>query len=169
MLAYFISHTLFVPWERWKIEYFHVFDIHRLYWTSRYALVKVDVTERNDVTKRHGSVLTIWRTSVVERTALSKTHFQKWKVCEQKNLSRVWGTNRKIGPSSSQSDITRQASWCQTVILWTDFFIFLSTPHTVRNSYIIQTSCVRWVTSDYFHFNDIWNYKSFEYNGVSPV
>ena len=44
---------------------------------SPYAIVKVDVTERNDVTERHGIVITIWRTSAVDVAALSKTHFQK--------------------------------------------------------------------------------------------
>ena len=48
-----------------------------LYRTSRYAINKVNVTERNDVTKRHGIDITIWRTSTIEVTALSKTHFQK--------------------------------------------------------------------------------------------
>ena len=49
-----------------KIENFEVFDIHWLCRTSRYAIVKVDVTER------HGIFTTIWRTSAVEVTALSK-------------------------------------------------------------------------------------------------
>ena len=34
-----------------KIENFHVFDIHWLYRPPRYAIVKVDATKRNDVTK----------------------------------------------------------------------------------------------------------------------
>ena len=34
-------------------------------------------SQRNDVTKRHGIVITIWRASAIEVTALSKTHFQK--------------------------------------------------------------------------------------------
>ena len=53
-----------------KIGNFHVFDIDWLCRTSRYAIVKVDVTERNDVTKRHGIVITVWRTSATEVTAL---------------------------------------------------------------------------------------------------
>ena len=36
-----------------------MFDIHWLYRTSRYTIVKVEVTERNDVTKHHGIVSTI--------------------------------------------------------------------------------------------------------------
>ena len=35
----------------------------------------------------------------------------------------MWGWDRKICPSWSPFVITRQASWCQTVILWTDFSI----------------------------------------------
>ena len=45
----------------------------------------------------------------------------------------MWGTGRKIRPSESQSDITWQASWCQTVTLGTDFSI---TP--MIDSYILQ-------------------------------
>ena len=103
-----------------KIEHFHMFEKHRLWKTSQYALVKVNVT------KRHGIVITIWRTSAIEMTALSKTHFQKWKICKKKNPSWVWGINRKIRPSGLQSDITRQASWCQTATLGTGFSIYLS-------------------------------------------
>ena len=35
-----------------------------------YAIVKVYVTERNDVIKRHSNVITTWRTSAIEVTAL---------------------------------------------------------------------------------------------------
>ena len=35
-----------------------------------YAIVKVYVTERNDVIKRQSNVITIWRTSAIEVTAL---------------------------------------------------------------------------------------------------
>ena len=111
-----------------KIEHFHVLWHTGCEWrTSQYAIVKVDVTESNDVTKRHGIVITIWRTSAIEMTALSKTHVQKWKICKKKNPSWVWGINRKIRPSGLQSDITRQASWCQTATLGR---FFLSTSHT---------------------------------------
>ena len=47
---------------------------YTLYRTAGYAIVKVDVTERNE---HHGIVITIWRMSAIEVTALSKTHFQK--------------------------------------------------------------------------------------------
>ena len=69
MLANFISHTLIRPKGKIKIDNFHVFDIHWLNRTSWYAIVKVDVTERNDGTICHGIDITIWRTSVVEVTA----------------------------------------------------------------------------------------------------
>ena len=55
MLANHISHTLIHLVGKIKIENFHVIDTHWLYRTSRYAIVKVDVTERNDVTKCHGN------------------------------------------------------------------------------------------------------------------
>ena len=62
-----------------KIENFLVVDVHWLYMytcrTSRYAFVKFQVTERNDVTNRHVIVITMWRTSAVEVTALSKIPF----------------------------------------------------------------------------------------------
>ena len=35
-----------------------------------YAIVNVYVTERNDVIKRYSNVITIWRTSAIEVTAL---------------------------------------------------------------------------------------------------
>ena len=51
VLANLISHTLICPMGKIKIKNFHVFDIHWLYRMSRYAIVKVDITERNAVTK----------------------------------------------------------------------------------------------------------------------
>ena len=44
-------------------------------------------------------------------------------VCKKKNPLFMWGLDRKICPSRSPFVITRQASWCQTVILRTDFSI----------------------------------------------
>ena len=49
----------------------------RLYRTSWYAIVRVDGTERNDVSKRQGIVITIWRTSAIEVTAILKIRIQK--------------------------------------------------------------------------------------------
>ena len=77
MLANLISHILIRPVGKIKIENFRVFDIYCLYRTLRYAFVKVDITGRNDVNKRHDIDITMWRSSAIEVTALSKTHFQK--------------------------------------------------------------------------------------------
>ena len=77
VLANFISHTLIHPMGKINIKNFHGFDIFWLYRTSWYAIVKVEVSERNEVTKHHGIVIPIWRTSAIEVTALSKAHFQK--------------------------------------------------------------------------------------------
>ena len=41
---------------------------------ASYAIVKVDVTEHNDVTKSHSNIITMWRTSAIEVTALLKIH-----------------------------------------------------------------------------------------------
>ena len=67
-----ISHTLIRPVGKIKIANFHVFDIHWLYRTSKYVIV-----------------ITLWRTSAIEVTALSNTHFQKWKVCKKKTLDTI--------------------------------------------------------------------------------
>ena len=37
-----------------------------------YVIVKVNVTERNEIIKRHGNVIRIWRTSAIKVTALLK-------------------------------------------------------------------------------------------------
>ena len=119
MLANLISHTLIRPVGKIKIENFQVFDIHWLYRTSRYVTVKVDVTERNGVSKRNGIVITIWRTSAIEVTALSKTHFRN----ESYIRKRIYhGCEGQIEKSVSQ------ASWCQTVTIGTDFSIYPSHP-----------------------------------------
>ena len=75
-IANVISYTLIRPVGKVKIENFLVFGVHWLYRTSRYAIVKVDVTERYDVTNRLGIVITTWRTSAIEVTALSKPTFR---------------------------------------------------------------------------------------------
>ena len=41
-----------------------------------HAIVKVYVTERNDVIKRHSNVITIWRLTAIEATALLKKHLR---------------------------------------------------------------------------------------------
>ena len=45
---------------------------------------------------------------------------------KKQNSLFVWGCDRKICPSRSQFVIFRQASWCQSVILETDFSIPVS-------------------------------------------
>ena len=42
---------------------------------------------------------------------------------KKKNPLFAWGWDRKVRPSRPPFVITRQASWCQTVILGTDFSI----------------------------------------------
>ena len=56
---------------------------------SRYAIVKVDVIERNDVTKRHDIVTTIWRKLDVEVTALSKPTFRNESMQEKESIMIV--------------------------------------------------------------------------------
>ena len=70
----------------------------------------MDVTERHDVTKRHGIFITIWRTSAIKVSdcIIKKTFYvQKWKACKKNILSWIWGVDRKIRPSRSLSGITR--------------------------------------------------------------
>ena len=82
-----------------------------------YTIVKVYVTERNKVIKCHSNVITIWRMSAMEVTALSKNLRSEMKdVQEKESIMGVRGS-RKIRPLRLQSGITRQASWSQTVVL----------------------------------------------------
>ena len=46
----------------------------------------VCVTECNDVTKRQGIVITIWRTSAIKVTALSQTQFSEMKGLQEKRI-----------------------------------------------------------------------------------
>ena len=85
-----------------------------------YAIVMVYVTERNDVIKRHSNVITIWQTALLKNLRSEMKGVQ-----EKESIMGVRG-DRKIRPSLSQSGITRQASWCQTVTLSTDFSIYPS-------------------------------------------
>ena len=78
MLAYLISHILIRPVEKINFSNFHVFDIHYLYKTSRYAIVKFDVIERIGVTKRHSIVIIIWQTSAID------VHYQKHTYINEK-------------------------------------------------------------------------------------
>ena len=49
-----------------------------------YTIVKVYVTERNDVIKRHSNVITIWRTSAIEVAALLKNLRSEMKGVQEK-------------------------------------------------------------------------------------
>ena len=57
-----------------------------------YAIVNFYVTERNDVIKCHSNVITIWRTSAMEVTALLKNLGSEMKgVQEKKSIMGVRG------------------------------------------------------------------------------
>ena len=57
-----------------------------------YAIVKVYVTERNDVMKRHSYVITIWRMSAMEVTSILKNLCSEMKgVQEIESIMGVWG------------------------------------------------------------------------------
>ena len=49
-----------------------------------YAIVKVYVTECNDVIKRHSNVIVIWWTSGIEMTALLKNIHSEMKGVQEK-------------------------------------------------------------------------------------
>ena len=51
-----------------------------------YAIVKVDVTGRNDVSKRHGNIITVWQTSTKEVTALFKNQRSEMKGMQEKEI-----------------------------------------------------------------------------------
>ena len=100
MLANLISYTLIRHLGKIKIENFHVFDIYWLYRSSRYDIVKVAVAERNDVTKRHDTVIT----SEIEVTAL----FRNEGYARKRIYHGCEGQIEKSIPRD-QSDISRQA------------------------------------------------------------
>ena len=54
-----------------------------------YAIVKTDISEIDDATKRHGNVITIWRTSGFKVTALLKNPRSEMKGMQEKNSSLV--------------------------------------------------------------------------------
>ena len=49
-----------------------------------YAIIEVYVTEHNDVIKCHSSVITIWRMSAMEVTALLKNQHSEMKGVQEK-------------------------------------------------------------------------------------
>ena len=118
--ANLISHTLIRPVGKTKIKNFHVFDIH---WLYRMPFLRL--TSLNLMT----SLSVMVKSSQYGRCLQSKwLHYQKPtfrnEVCKKKNLSWVWGTDRKICPSGSQSDIISAS------LVMPDSNLFLSTPHT---------------------------------------
>ena len=66
-----------------------------------YAILKVYVTEHNDIIKRHSNVITIWQVSNWSDCIIKKPTFRSKKCANKKNLSWVWGVDRKIHPSWS--------------------------------------------------------------------
>ena len=56
-----------------------------------HAIVKVYVTERNDVIKPHSNAITIWRTSAIEVTALLKKLRSEMKGVQEKTRGRGVG------------------------------------------------------------------------------
>ena len=52
----------------------------------RYAIVKVYITERNDVIKCHSNVIIIWRTSAIEVTVLLKDLPPEMKGVQEKEF-----------------------------------------------------------------------------------
>ena len=54
-----------------------------------YAIVKVYVTECNDVIKRHSYGITIWRTSAIEMTTLLKNLRLEMKGMQEKESVMV--------------------------------------------------------------------------------
>ena len=52
----------------------------------KYAIIKVYVTERNDVIKSHSNSITIWWTSATEVTALLKKSTFRNKKCVRKRI-----------------------------------------------------------------------------------
>ena len=77
---------------------------------ATYAIVKIYVTECNDVIKRHSNVFTILRTSAIEVAASLKNLYSEMKNGQEKEFIINMRVARKGRPSQSLSVITRQAS-----------------------------------------------------------
>ena len=106
------------------------------------AVVKVYVTERNDAIKRHTNIITMANVSNRSDCIIQKVYVQKWELRKKKNLSWVWRVERKIRPSRSQSDITRQASWWSVMTdsdPWDGFFYL----HPNTNDRALEQSVVK--------------------------
>ena len=53
---------------------------------AMFVIVKVYVTERNNVIKRHNDVIAIWRTTAIEVTALLKSLLSEMKGIQDKEF-----------------------------------------------------------------------------------
>ena len=101
------------PWERYKTK--RRTSKARRKHVDRKLAQRRSVTSllcQNDVIMLHLSEFRIfWKSYNMRYIVVSK----------KKNPLFVWGWDRKIYPSRSPFVITRQASWCQSVTLGTDF------------------------------------------------
>ena len=61
-----------------------------------YTIIKVYVTERYDVIKRHNNVITIWRTSAVELTAVLKNQCLEMRGVQEKESIIGLRVDRKV-------------------------------------------------------------------------
>ena len=153
----------------------HVYLMHRLCRKSRIYVVKwrwvfTAVTSKNDVTLCKLDVNVKNRTAVagsvdffnlesklfngksntLQQVLLWKSNVVNQKVCKKKYLSWVYGVDRKIRHSGSLIGITRQASWCRSVTLVTDFSVhtihqwkILIIPRCIATfSWFIRYSCI---------------------------
>ena len=66
-----------------------MFDLHR---TSR--IVQVDITECNDVTYRHGIVITIWWTSAIKVAALLEN--QRFEIKGMKEKESIMDVRNRL-------------------------------------------------------------------------
>ena len=117
-----------------KIENFYLLDIHWLYRTSRYAIVKVVATECNDVTTRHRIFITIWPTSAIEVTALSKPRakptFKIERYARKRIFNRCVGQIEKSVPRDhSLTSLGKPRDARQYLTLGTGFSICPSCPY----------------------------------------
>ena len=81
--------------------------------------------------------------SGTSRNPFLNIEMQYLMASKKKNALFVWGLDIKVHPSRSPFVITRQASWCQKVILETDFsispshswWILIYSLHLLRNEF----------------------------------
>ena len=120
---------LFLPvWENsiWHTSYQHMGMIKK--WTAAAGCMSTCdvIVMLNYVTMSHVCHISVY--SGFSGRLFSCFSNIKWGIyylvmSKKKNPLFVWGWDRKICPSQSPFVITWQASWCQSVILGTDFSI----------------------------------------------